>query len=150
MCRRSNKDDCLIKKVKQITRGIIAGILIVYVCLIILINIPAIQQAIGSWTADILSEQIGSTVRIGSVKPGLLNRLILDDLYIEDLNHEELIRVDRTSVKINLIALLEGKIRVSNAQLFGPVLHIKTSLQIRRNRILWTYASTRSSCAGDT
>ena len=125
MCRRSNKDDCLIKKVKQITRGIIAGILILYVCLIILINIPAIQQAIGSWTADILSEQIGTPVRIGSVKPGLLNRLILDDLYIEDQNHEELIRVDRTSVKINLMALLEGKIRVSNAQLFGPILHVK-------------------------
>ena len=125
MRRHSNKDDCLIKKVKQITRGIIAGILIVYVCFIILINIPAIQQAIGSWTADILSEQIGTTVRIGKVNPGLLNRLIIDDLYIEDQKQQEMIRVDRTSVKINLMALLDGKIRISNAQLFGPVLHIK-------------------------
>ena len=125
MCCRSNKDDCFIKKVKQITRGIIAGILCLFVCLIILINIPAIQQAIGSWTADFLSEQFGTTVRIGKVNPGLLNRLIIDDLYIEDQKHQELIRVDRTSVRINLIALLEGKFRISNAQLFGPLLHVK-------------------------
>ncbi len=72
-----------------------------------------------------MSEQIGSQVQIGSIKPGLLNRIIIDDLYIKDQSQQELIRIDRTSVKINLIALLEGKVRVSNAQLFGPVLHVK-------------------------
>lgn len=125
MCRSSNKDDCLIKKVKQISRGVIGGILILYLCLIILVNIPSIQQTIGGWVADILSEQIGTEVRIGKVKLGLLNRLILDDVYIADQSKKELISIDRTSVKIDLVALTQGKVRVSNAQLFGPTLHVR-------------------------
>ena len=125
MCRRSNKDDCLIKKVKQISRGVIGGILILYVCFIILVNIPGIQQAIGGWVADILSEQIGTEVRIGKAKLGLLNRLILDDVFIADQSKQELISIDRTSVKIDLFALTKGKIRVSNAQLFSPTLHVR-------------------------
>jgi hypothetical protein len=125
MCRRSNKDDCLIKKVKQISRGVIGGILILYVCLIILVNIPSIQQVIGGWVADILSDQIGTEVRIGKVKLGLLNRLILDDVYIADQTKQKLISIDRTSVKIDLVALTQGKVRVSNAQLFGPTLHVR-------------------------
>ena len=125
MCRSSNKDDCLIKKVKQISRGVIGGILILYLCLIILVNIPSIQQTIGGWVADILSEQIGTKVRIGKVKLGLLNRLILDDVYIADQSKKELISIDRTSVKIDLVALTQGKVRVSNAQLFGPTLHVR-------------------------
>ena len=125
MCRRSNKDDCFIKKVKQISRGVIGGILILYLCLIILVNIPSIQQAIGGWVANFLSEQIGTEVRIGKVKLGLLNRLILDDVYIADQSQQHLISIDRTSVKIDLVALTQGKVRVSNAQLFGPTLHIR-------------------------
>ena len=125
MCRSSNKDDCLIKKVKQISRGVIGGILILYLCLIILVNIPSIQQTIGGWVADILSEQIGTEVRIGKVKLGLLNRLILDDVYIADQSKKKLISIDRTSVKIDLVALTQGKVRVSNAQLFGPTLHVR-------------------------
>ena len=90
MCRRSNKDDCFIKKVKQISRGVIGGILILYLCLIILVNIPSIQQAIGGWVANFLSEQIGTEVRIGKVKLGLLNRLILDDVYIADQSQQHI------------------------------------------------------------
>ena len=103
----------------------IGGILLLYLCLIILVNIPSVQQAIGSWVADILSNQIGTEVRIGKVKPGLLNRLIIDDIYIADEAKQALIGIDRTSVKIDLFALSQGKIRVPNAQLFGPTLHIR-------------------------
>ncbi|MBR6893726.1 MAG: translocation/assembly module TamB domain-containing protein [Bacteroidaceae bacterium] len=103
----------------------IGGILILYLCLIILVNIPSIQQTIGGWVADILSEQIGTEVRIGKVKLGLLNRLILDDVYIADQSKKKLISIDRTSVKIDLVALTQGKVRVSNAQLFGPTLHVR-------------------------
>ena len=91
----------------------------------ILVNLPATQKAFGSWTADFLSETIGTEVRVGMVKPGLLSRLIIDDIYIEDKERKEMIRIDRTSVTIDLVALIKGKIRVSNAQLFGLILHVR-------------------------
>lgn len=125
MCCNCNKDDSGIKKVKQIIRGIIGSILFIYVCLIILVNIPYIQRAIGSWIADSMSKQIGTEVSIGKVDVGLFNRLILDDIYIEDQKGKQLLKSDRTSVRINLLSLLRGKINISNAQLFGLTANLR-------------------------
>ncbi|MBO4397716.1 MAG: translocation/assembly module TamB domain-containing protein [Bacteroidaceae bacterium] len=115
----SDKDDCIIKKIKQIIQGIITGIITLYTCLIILVNIPAVQNQLGSWIADALSDKIGSEVSIGKVNVGFLNRLIIDDINIKDKSGQDLLKADRTAVKISIIKLLEGEISIGSAQLFG-------------------------------
>ena len=124
MCRYGNKDDCAIKKTKKIIRGIIGGILLMYVCLIMLVNIPAIQKIIGGWTADVLSKQIHTDVNIGNVDLGLLNRLIIDDIDIKDQEGKTLLKADRMAVKLELLPLLKGTIRITNTQLFGLTTHL--------------------------
>ncbi len=48
-----------------------------------------------------------------------MNRITLDGVRIEDQHHEELLKVRRISVKMNLPALIGGKVKISTAQLFG-------------------------------
>lgn len=119
MCRYGNKDDCAIKNVKKIIRSIIGGILLMYVCLIMLLNIPFIQKSIGSWVADALSEQTQSNVRIGNIDLGLLNHIIIDDFAIDDQQNQPLIKADRLATKIEILPLLQGKISISSTQIFG-------------------------------
>ena len=50
---------------------------------------------------------------------GFLNRLIIDDINIKDKSGQDLLKADRTAVKISIIKLLKGEISIGSAQLFG-------------------------------
>ncbi len=95
-----------------------------YVCLIILVNIPAIQTSIGSWVAESLSNDLGTEVSVGRVDIGLLNRLVIDDLYLADKEGKPLLKSDRTAVKLDIPSILRGRIGISNAQLFGCTVNL--------------------------
>ena len=96
-----------------------------YVCLIILVNIPAIQTSIGSWVAESLSNGLGTKVTVGRVDIGLLNRLVIDDLYIADKEGKQLLKSDRTAVKVDIQSFLQGRPGLSNAQLFGCTVNLR-------------------------
>jgi len=87
--------------------------------LLLMPHIPATQRYIGSKVSEVLSEQLGTKVSIGSVSFGFFNRLIVDDLSMLDLNSQEMLRATRMSVKVDIMPLLRGKISISSAQLFG-------------------------------
>ncbi len=87
--------------------------------LLIMPKIPAAQRLFGSKVSEVLSNELGTKVRVGAINVGLLNRLIIDNLSILDLDSHEMLRAGRLSVKIDIVPLLEGKISISSAQLFG-------------------------------
>lgn len=94
--------------------------MILYVGLILLLHLPFVQQGLGTGLARILSRQIGSEVSIGRVDFGFLNRIVIDDLDIYAPNSKEvLIHSARTSVTIDLPALLKGDVNITTAQIFG-------------------------------
>jgi len=77
------------------------------------------QNALADWVASALSDKIDSKVRIGSVNIGFLNRVIINDLEVEDQSGEDMLNVARVSTSINLLSLLHNKVDISTAQLFG-------------------------------
>ncbi len=66
-----------------------------------------------------LSQLFDTTVSIGRVNMGLLNRIIIDDLLMNDRNGDEMLKVTRLSAKFDFLPLLQQKISISNVQLFG-------------------------------
>ena len=104
---------------KKIVRGLVGATFGLYFGLLILLNIPWVQQGITSWTARTLSHQLGSHCSIGNVSISMLNRIIITNLTIDDLRGEELLHVTRLSAKFDLMPLLNGRISISNVQLFG-------------------------------
>ncbi len=69
--------------------------------------------------AEELTSVLGSNLTIGRVDIGLLNRIIIDDLLLNDQSGKEMLKVTRLSAKFDFIPLLNGKISISNVQLFG-------------------------------
>ena len=82
-------------------------------------RLPVTQRYMGDKVSGIASDILGTQVSIGRVDIGLPSRLILNDLVIRDQHQQEMIRAARVSVKMNIVPLLEGKVAISSAQLFG-------------------------------
>lgn len=112
------------KKLKHIINWSIWSIVALYVGLMVVIHIPQIQQMLGEKVASELSSKLGTKVTVERIDLGFLNRIIIDNILICDQADEELLRAGRMSVKVDLLPLLEGKVSISSAQLFGANVHL--------------------------
>ena len=111
------------KRLKHIINWTIWSIIGLYVLLLVLIHVPAVQQYLGQKVANAIGNKLNTEVKIGRVDLGFFNRLIIDDVVIKDQKHSEMLKANRLTMKIELLPLLDGSIRISSAQLFG--LHAK-------------------------
>lgn len=84
-----------------------------------LLHIPAVQRSVASKVSEALSEELNTKVELGTINLGLLNRIIIDNVLIEDQQHRKMLQCHRVSTKIDIIPLLSGRISISSAQLFG-------------------------------
>lgn len=108
---------------RHIISCIIWVIVGLYLSLFVLLHIPSVQRSIGSATADMVSGRLGTRVSIGQVSVGLFDRVVIDDATVLDQSGKCLFKAARMSVKIKLLPLLQGRIAIASAQMFGA--HIR-------------------------
>ncbi len=91
-----------------------------YILLIGLFHIPYFQREACRVASAELSQYLQTKVRVEGIDVGLLNRLVLNGLYVEDQQKELLLKASLVSGKIEVMPLLfDGKIRISSIQLFN-------------------------------
>lgn len=100
-------------------------VLVAYLGLIWLLNTPQVQQQMSVWVSRELAKQLGSELTIGRINMGLLNRIIIDDLLLNDQSGKEMLRVARLSAKFEILPLFNGKISIGTIQLFGFNINIE-------------------------
>jgi len=113
------------RKIGYVVRWTVMTLLLAYITVLVLLNIPYVQQRAGHMTSSLISEALGTEVSVGRVELGLPNRLILENISLHDLNGTEMARIARTSAKVNLLPLFTGKIAIGTAQLFGFNIHLQ-------------------------
>lgn len=69
--------------------------------------------------AEELSSKLQTQVSIGKINMGFFNRVIIDDLRIDDRSKHELLDATRFAAKFEILPLFKGIIRVHSVQLFG-------------------------------
>lgn len=89
-----------------------------YISIISLLNIPFFQEKISSFIALELSNKLHTEVSIGKVDIGLLNRIIIKDVHINDRSGKELLKVSHLSAKFEISPLLDNKVVISSVQIF--------------------------------
>ena len=109
----------VLKRLKHIINWTIWTLVALYVLLLILIHLPGVQRGLGHRVADLLADKLGTEVNIGRIDLGFFNRLILDDVEIRDQADSTMLRASRLSVKLDLLPLMESKVSISSAQIFG-------------------------------
>jgi hypothetical protein len=90
-----------------------------YLILTVLLNIPAVKVAVAEKAGEMLSEKLGTEVKIGKVDVSIFNRIVLDGVSIKDQKAKELLTAPRISVGWSVVELLKGRISISSAQIFG-------------------------------
>ena len=107
------------KILKHIFNVTIWVTLALYLLLITIVSIPAVQEALGRHASRFLANQLGTTVTIERVDIGLFNRLTLDHVLIRDQKGNDMLTARRLSATVDILPLLNGKISISSAQIFG-------------------------------
>ena len=90
-----------------------------YLLIAVMVHIPYVQQSLASGVASVISSKLNTRVEIGRVDLGFLNRLVIDNATIYDQGGKPMVRAARLAVRIDLLQLVEGRIRISSAQVFS-------------------------------
>lgn len=84
-----------------------------------------VQNSITQTLVKELSQKLNTKVSVGEVHIKLLNRLVINDFYIEDQQKDTLLYVDKVNAHFNLGKLFNKKITIHSAefqQLFGNII----------------------------
>lgn len=109
----------ILKKLKHIIGWTVWSFLALYVLLFFCLQLSPIQSFIGQSVASVLSKELGTKVTIGRVTPGLFNRIVVNDVAIDDMEHRQLLRSGRIAVIVDFLELFRGNISISSMQIFG-------------------------------
>ena len=111
-------------KLKNIIRGVIWTLVGLSVALLVLPQVPVVQDFLGAKVSGALSEKLDTDVSVGRVVLGIPNRVIIDDVNVDDQSGQRMLHAARMSVKVDLFDILQGKISIPSAQLFGLIANL--------------------------
>ncbi len=98
---------------------IIGGIITLLLLVVVLIQIPAIQNFIKDKAVTFLENKIHTKVEIGHISLGLPKMLVLENVYFEDQKKDTLIAGDKLKVDISMLKLLKSQVEINEINLQG-------------------------------
>jgi hypothetical protein len=106
---------------------IIASVIFLVLLIIILIQVPAVQNFVKDKAVTFIEGKIHTKVKIGHITLGLPKLIVLEDVYFEDQKKDTLIAGDKLKVDISLLKLLSHKVEVNEIDLEGITTNISRS-----------------------
>ena len=117
LCNKRKNDT--LKWIKYIFNVCFWTVVSLYLLIAVMVHIPYVQQSLASGVASVISSKLNTRVEIGRVDLGFLNRLVIDNTTIYDQGGKPMVRAARLAVRIDPLQLVEGRIRISSAQVFS-------------------------------
>ena len=116
-----------INRIKYIVRILFGTLLGLYIGMLVLLNIPSVQNKLASFTSNELRKLLNTEVKVGHVELGGFNRIIVEDLLLNDQQGNEMLKVARLSAKFDILPIFQKKLSISSVQLFGFNIHLNRS-----------------------
>lgn len=102
------------KKALKIIMWVFISIVLIFILVALLIQIPAIQTRIVQYATSYISDKTNTKVEIEKVSIAFPKSVVIESLYMEDLNRDTLLYAGRTKVNIAFSDLLKDKITVNS------------------------------------
>lgn len=109
----------LSRRFKYFFRIFVWSILGIYIGILIFLNLPYVQGKLSAVVSKELSALLQTEVSVGHIDMGLLNRIIIENVRLEDRQGEEMLKVARLSARYEIMPLFEGRFSINSVQLFG-------------------------------
>ncbi len=103
---------------------IIASVIFLVLLVVVLIQVPAVQNFAKNKAVTFLQNKIHTKVEIGHISLGLPKLLVLENVYFEDQKKDTLIAGDKLKVDITLLKLLKNKVEINEINLEGITANI--------------------------
>ncbi len=98
---------------------IIASVIFLVLLVIILIQLPSVQNFVKDKAVTFIQGKIHTKVKIGHISLGLPKLIVLEDVYFEDQKKDTLIAGDKLKLDISLLKLLSHKVEINEIDLQG-------------------------------
>lgn len=114
-----------LRKSIKILLWIIGSIIGLFLLIVLLIQIPYIQNIVKDKAVSYLEDKIGTEVQIGRIEIGLPKKVIVEGVYFESQQGDTLLAGKKLAVDISLFKLLSNEVEVNSIQLDGIVANVK-------------------------
>src|SRR5271154_5310299 len=98
---------------------IIVSVIFLVLLIIILIQLPSVQNFVKDKAVTFLQNKIHTKVKIGHISLGLPKLLVLEDVYFEDQKKDTLLAGEKLKVDISLFKLLHHQVEINEINLEG-------------------------------
>lgn len=115
----------VIKKLRTFARWAAALLFGGYLLLLCVFNLPFSRRILAQTAASWLSERLQAHVEIGDLRVGMLNRLTLENLRLDDRTGGPLLCAGLVSAKIEWAPLAAGQVKLRSAQLLDARLALR-------------------------
>ena len=115
----------IIKKVVKIALWVGGCILALLLLLIVLIQLPFIQNKIKDFAIEFVHKKIGTPISLDRISIAFPKQIVIDGLYIESQQQDTLLYTKHLGVDIGLFKLLNNTVEVSTINLEGLTTTIK-------------------------
>lgn len=109
------------------------AVFLLFVVLIILIQIPSVQNKIKDQAIHYLEGKIGTKVALQRIEIGFPKKIVIKGLYLESQQKDTLLYADNLAVDISLFKLLNNTVELNSIALDNFVAHVKRDQNQRFN-----------------
>jgi len=103
---------------------IIASVIFLALLVVILIQVPSVQNFLKDKAVTFLENKIHTKVKIAHISLGLPKLLVLEGVYFEDQKRDTLLAGDKLKVDISMLKLLHHQVEVNEINLDGITLKV--------------------------
>lgn len=114
-----------LRKSLKVLLWIVGSIIGLFLLIILLLQIPYVQNKVKDKAVAYLEKKIGTEVKLGSIEIGLPKKVILQDFYFESQNGDTLLAGDKLAVDISLIRLLSNEVEINSINLEGVTANVQ-------------------------
>ena len=114
----------ILLKLSKILLWIIGGVIGLFLLIVLLIQIPAIQNVIKNKAVGFIENKIHTPVSIDKLEIGLPKKIILKGFYFEDQQEDTLAAGKKLALNISLFKLFSNEFEINSVDLQGTVAKI--------------------------
>jgi hypothetical protein len=114
----------VLKRIFKITAIIIGVLLVLVVGLFFAIRLPAVQNFITGKAVGFVTAKTHTRMSIKRLYIAFPKSVVIEGLFAEDTRHDTLLSLQKLSVDINMMALLDSKIEIGNVALSSATANI--------------------------
>lgn len=114
-----------LRKSIKIILWIIGSVIGLFLLIVLLLQIPYIQNKVKDKAITYLENKIGTEVKLDKIEIGLPKKVILEGVYFESQQGDTLLAGEKVAVNISLFKLLSNELEINSVDLQGIVVNVK-------------------------